>query len=143
MERRKALGGMLSAAALLVAAGGVKAAETKKADGSESKYTPWVGDLDRSKINWGPTLDAAKCIGCGMCMHCGTKTYKWVGKKPIVDPDRIGKCMVGCRTCMNLCPTNAISFPPLADAKAYMEEEGIYDRIKGILKEQGKIPEEG
>lgn len=141
MERRKALGVILSAAAVLATAGKVRSAETKTDPSAKSKYTPWVGDLDRSKINWGPTLDAAKCIGCGMCMHCGAKVYDWVNKKPKVA--RYDKCMTGCRTCMNLCPTNAITFPPLADVKTYMEKEGIYDRIKGILKEQGKIPQEG
>jgi NAD-dependent dihydropyrimidine dehydrogenase PreA subunit len=141
MERRKAIGGILSAAALLVTAGKLSSAETKSNDATKSKYTPWVGDLDRSKINWGPTLDSAKCIGCGMCMHCGAKVYDWVNKKPQVA--RYDKCMVGCRTCMNLCPTQAISFPPLADTKAYLEKSGIYDRIKIILKEQGKIPQEG
>lgn len=141
MERRKALGGMLSAAALVAAAGRVKAADTEADNGSKPKFTPWIGDLDRSKLNWGPTVDAAKCIGCGMCMHCGAKVYDWVDKKPKVA--RFDKCMTGCRTCMNLCPTNAITFPPLADVKEYMEKEGIYDRIKGILKKQGKIPRDG
>jgi len=143
MERRKVLGKMLSAVTLFATAGRVKAADPKTDDKSKSKYTPWVGDLDRSKINWGPTLDAANCVGCGMCMYCGSKIYKWAGKKPFVDLDRIGKCVVGCRTCMNLCPTNAITFPSLADVKAYMKKQGIYGRIKGILKKQGKIPPHG
>jgi len=132
---------MLSAGGVMVAGKSAKASDTAAKSDSAPKYTPWIGDLDRSKIKWGPTVDAELCIGCGMCMHCGAKVYEWVNKKPQVV--RYDKCMTGCTTCMNLCPAKAITFPSLADVTTYLRKEKIYDRIKTILKEQGKIPQDG
>ena len=136
MNRRNAIGGLFSAILLTLTAGKAKAKQTQ-----EKSYDPWIGDLDRSKINWGPTVDYDFCIGCGMCMHCGRNVYDWKDGLPHVA--RYDRCMPGCRTCMNLCPVDAITFPPLEDVKAYLEKEKIYDRIKGILIKSGKIPQDG
>ena len=76
----------------------------------DKKFSEWHG-VERDKINWGPAIDDEKCIGCGLCVStCGRKVYKfnYCTKKPTVTSPN--NCLVGCQTCANLCPSNAIKF---------------------------------
>ncbi|MFN3844255.1 MAG: FAD-binding oxidoreductase [Paracoccaceae bacterium] len=74
---------------------------------------PWHG-IPRTEIQWNPTVLEDVCIGCGTCVTgCSRLVYRFDfdRKKPVVvDPLN---CMVGCTTCANTCPANAIVFPPL------------------------------
>jgi CDP-4-dehydro-6-deoxyglucose reductase len=74
---------------------------------------PWHG-VPREEILWNPTVDVNACIGCGTCVTgCSRLVYRYdynSQKAVVVDPLN---CMVGCTTCANTCPVNAISFPPL------------------------------
>jgi CDP-4-dehydro-6-deoxyglucose reductase len=73
---------------------------------------PWHG-IPREEIPWFPAVNEDTCIGCGTCVTgCGRAVYRFdfARKKAVVaDPFN---CMVGCMTCANTCPTNAIGFPP-------------------------------
>lgn len=53
--------------------------------------------------------------------------------KPIVA--RPYNCMVGCNTCANLCPRDAIGFPPLG----YVRK--LRDKAKAITKTRSKLEE--
>jgi len=70
----------------------------------------WHG-IPREEINWHPTIDENKCVGCGLCVTtCGRGVYKFnyeENKPKIVSPNN---CLVGCQTCSNLCPAKAIKF---------------------------------
>ena len=76
----------------------------------DKKFSEWHG-VSREKIKWNPVIDESKCIGCGLCVTtCRRGVYKfdYVSKKAkVVNPDN---CLVGCQTCVNLCPAKAISF---------------------------------
>lgn len=81
----------------------------------DPKFTkPWHG-VPRADIAWNPTVVAEACIGCGTCVTgCNRLVYRYDydhRKAVVADPLN---CMVGCTTCANTCPTNAIRFPPLA-----------------------------
>ena len=85
----------------------------------DPKYTkPWHG-VPRADITWNPTVVAEACIGCGTCVTgCSRLVYRYDyehRKAVVADPLN---CMVGCTTCANTCPTNAIRFPPLASVFA-------------------------
>ncbi|MCK4608741.1 MAG: ferredoxin family protein [Gammaproteobacteria bacterium] len=97
----------------------------------------WLIDYPREKINWGPTIDEKKCVGCGMCLNCGKQVYDWKNGKACVA--RHDDCVVGCTTCANLCPGKAISFPDIEEVRALYKKEGIWAKMTSFLKKQGKI----
>ena len=69
----------------------------------------WHG-IARETIPWFPTVNQDKCIGCELCfVTCGRGVFEMRDRK--AHPDHPYNCMVGCTTCGNICPTQAISFP--------------------------------
>lgn len=74
-----------------------------------TKFGLWHG-IARDTIPWFPTVNHAKCIGCELCfVTCGRGVYDVHDHKAW--PERPYDCMVGCTTCANICPTQAITFP--------------------------------
>ncbi len=72
---------------------------------------PKFHGVERDKIEWYPTVDKSKCIGCGMCATtCGKGVYKFNYEKKKATVANPKNCMVACQTCANLCPVGAISF---------------------------------
>lgn len=95
------------------------------------KFAEFHG-IDRDKIDWYPTTDESKCIGCGMCAtSCGRGVYKFDyenKKSKVVNPNN---CMVACQTCANLCPTKAISFA---------ENDATREKAQKIVKDFQLLP---
>jgi NAD-dependent dihydropyrimidine dehydrogenase PreA subunit len=88
----------------------------------------WRG-IPREEIPWFPTIDEEKCIGCQECITIcknGVLAFDEGAWKSIV-VNRYN-CVVECRTCAKLCPSDAISFP---DANEFSEF------IKGKLAAKG------
>lgn len=98
---------------------------------------PWLTGIPRDKVNWGPTIDESRCIGCGMCLNCGKKVFEWKEGRSTVA--RFYDCQVGCNTCGNLCPGNAISFPDLKELRDLYAREKIWAKVKEEMKKEGKI----
>jgi CDP-4-dehydro-6-deoxyglucose reductase len=94
---------------------------------------PWHG-VPREEINWNPTVHEDACIGCATCVTgCSRLVYRFDFErlKPIVvDPLN---CMVGCTTCANTCPTNAIGFPPLQDVLDLEQRVNVHHAIEDDL----------
>jgi CDP-4-dehydro-6-deoxyglucose reductase len=85
----------------------------------DPKFTkPWHG-VPRDEITWFPTVVEDACIGCGTCVTgCSRLVYRYdYERRKAVVADPLN-CMVGCTTCANTCPTNAIHFPPLSSVFA-------------------------
>ncbi|MFW6238821.1 MAG: 4Fe-4S dicluster domain-containing protein [Halanaerobiales bacterium] len=79
-----------------------------------------IKDTPREEIPWFPRIDEEKCTGCGTCLDfCGHGTYEWDDEveRPVVANSY--NCVVGCSSCRNQCPEDAIEFPPLTMLKKY------------------------
>jgi NAD-dependent dihydropyrimidine dehydrogenase PreA subunit len=76
----------------------------------------WFG-IPIKKIDWFPTIDYNKCIGCMACVRkCKHGVYAEKDGKPrVVNPKN---CVVGCTGCEPVCPQGAISHPP----KSYLRQ---------------------
>ena len=99
----------------------------------------WWG-IERSKINWHPTIDYQKCIGCGICfVTCaGKKVFDWDIEKGRPKVARLKNCMVGCTTCFVLCPNNAILFPSYDYLKDLIVKFDIVRKSKEKIKSRKK-----
>ncbi|MBO3757869.1 MAG: ferredoxin family protein, partial [Candidatus Brockarchaeota archaeon] len=95
----------------------------------------WWG-IPRQQIQWYPEVDNESCIGCGLCIiTCGRNVFDWNLKenKPIVA--RPYNCLVGCSTCSNLCPRDAISFPPLGKLRKLRDKAGVVRKASERIRE--------
>ncbi len=103
---------------------------------------PWWG-RSREEIPWYPRVDYERCIGCGLCfLTCGGHVvYDWDFEKmrPIVA--RPYNCMVGCNTCANLCPRDAIIFPHLGELRKRRDEVGAVGKARKKVEELRKAVE--
>jgi len=95
---------------------------------------PWWG-LDRKKIEWYPSINYDRCVGCGICfITCGRRVFEWdkeMGKPVVARPYN---CMVGCSTCATLCSCDAIEFPPKDYVRRLVIENGIIRKAFEITK---------
>lgn len=81
------------------------------------------------------TVDAAKCIHCGMCIRdCVVRCIEFDAEKIPRYIDGGDKVCVGCQHCMAICPKGALSFggknPDDCDVAAYGTGEEILRLIK-------------
>jgi len=76
----------------------------------------WFG-INREDIQWFPTIDYRKCVGCMACMDkCGHGVYaEKDGKPEVVNHNN---CVVGCTGCQKVCPEKAITHP----SREYLEK---------------------
>jgi NAD-dependent dihydropyrimidine dehydrogenase PreA subunit len=75
--------------------------------------------VPREKIPWYPAIDAERCIHDRECIEfCKNNVFDWddVAGVPVVA--RPCNCVVGCDACAKICPSEAISFPPMDEFKA-------------------------
>ncbi|MGC8943775.1 MAG: FAD-binding oxidoreductase [Caldisericia bacterium] len=103
----------------------------------DPKYLkPWHG-IPREKIHWNPTVNEDACIGCGTCVTgCSRLVYRFdfeKNKSVVYDPLN---CLVGCTTCANICPANAIIFPPLETVESLISQSTVHHAIEDNLIER-------
>jgi NAD-dependent dihydropyrimidine dehydrogenase PreA subunit len=98
---------------------------------------PWFAGVSRNEIDWGPAIDAQKCVGCGVCLNCGKNVFEWRDGKSTVA--RRDDCQVGCMTCANLCQGRCIAFPDLEDLRRFYKEQRMWSRVKEAMVAEGKI----
>lgn len=76
-------------------------------------------NIPREKINWFPTINFDTCIGDRACYEfCKNDVFVWDEEKarPIVQNPL--NCVVGCESCAQLCPSEAITFPSKDELRA-------------------------
>ena len=64
----------------------------------------------RKDIDWFPTIDEGRCVGCKVCVDfCFKRVFAFTeGKGRVAQPY---ECVVLCSGCVLKCPQQAISFP--------------------------------
>jgi len=103
----------------------------------KNPFAVWHG-IDRSTINWQPTINRDKCTGCGLCVvTCGEKRnvfgFDFDEKKSVVMyPEN---CMIGCNNCTVACLWNAITHPDVSEARAASKRIPA-DRLKKELEDK-------
>lgn len=97
---------------------------------------PWHG-IPRKEITWHPRVEEDLCMGCGLCVtSCGRQVYEYDAerrKSVVAEPLH---CMVGCVTCANLCPEQAISFPPLTTLRRLVKDHKLVQRARKELRQR-------
>ncbi len=102
----------------------------------DEKFSKWKG-VDRTKIDWHPTIDESKCTGCGMCVtSCGRNVFDFDREKNKSVVARPYNCMVGCTSCETWCIFDAISFPDRQYVKDLIKENGLLEVAKKELEEK-------
>ena len=68
--------------------------------------------ISRERISWSPTIDYGACLGDQVCYDfCKNAVFSWDGENqhPVVNNPL--NCVLGCESCAQLCPSEAITFP--------------------------------
>ena len=75
--------------------------------------------IPRDMIPWFPTIDPDLCIGDQECLNfCHNNVFAVdhaSGKVAVAQPLN---CVVGCDSCAQICPVQAITFPDLHEFRA-------------------------
>jgi NAD-dependent dihydropyrimidine dehydrogenase PreA subunit len=75
--------------------------------------------VPREKIPWFPTINYDACIHDQECVNfCKNNVFDWNEALAVPEVARPYNCVVGCDACARICPSQAISFPPLEEFKA-------------------------
>jgi ferredoxin len=115
-----------------------------------NQFSTWHG-MDRAEIDWHPTIDEDRCVGCGLCVvTCGEKRnvfgYDHEKRKAVVmfpNNCMVGciNCMVGCINCMVGCLWNAISFPDTETVKSLTRDLPEEALAKELVQKLERNPE--
>lgn len=75
--------------------------------------------VPREKIPWYPTIDPDRCIHDQECIQfCKNNVFHWNETLGVPEVAHPYNCVVGCDACAAICPSEAISFPPMEEFKA-------------------------
>lgn len=87
--------------------------------------------IPREKIPWYPTIDPEKCTNCGSCLEfCSNGVFEQgEDTMMVVNPYN---CVVGCSSCVKICPSDAITFP---------DQQELIEKLKKLRKEYASIPD--
>jgi len=100
------------------------------------KFAKWEG-IPREEIDWHPTIQESKCVGCGMCItSCGRDVFDYDAEKKKAVVSRPLQCSVGCTSCEVWCIFDAISFPATVYVKNLIKEKNILSLAKRQLEEK-------
>jgi NAD-dependent dihydropyrimidine dehydrogenase PreA subunit len=79
--------------------------------------------VPREKIPWFPTINYDACIHDRECVDfCKNNVFDYNEALGVPEVNRPDNCVVGCDACAKICPSEAISFPPLEEFKATLRK---------------------
>lgn len=76
-------------------------------------------NLPRERITWHPSINYDACLGDRACLDfCQNDVFVWdeENNRPTVENPL--NCVVGCDSCAQVCPVEAITFPDKEELRA-------------------------
>jgi NAD-dependent dihydropyrimidine dehydrogenase PreA subunit len=101
-------------------------------------------NLPREKITWRPSINYDACLGDRACIDfCQNDVYVWDNEnnRPIVQNPL--NCVVGCNSCSQVCPVEAISFPDKQELRVSLRRLRAEMQQVGAQQQVGAAPEQG
>lgn len=93
-------------------------------------------EIPRKQIAWFPTIDCGLCTKDRACLDfCHNDVFRWNEAEARVDVVNLEKCVLGCTSCAQICPVEAISFPDKEELRRTLL------RLRAIAR-QGQAPPE-
>ena len=77
----------------------------------------------QDQISWFPTINYDACLGDRICYEfCEHQVFSWdeEHQRPMVAAPR--NCVIGCDSCSQICPSEAITFPSKEDLRATLRQ---------------------
>jgi NAD-dependent dihydropyrimidine dehydrogenase PreA subunit len=69
-------------------------------------------DIPKERIAWFPTIDYGICTADRACLDfCHNDVFHWNEAEARVEVVNRDNCVLGCTSCAQICPVEAISFP--------------------------------
>jgi NAD-dependent dihydropyrimidine dehydrogenase PreA subunit len=76
-------------------------------------------NIPRERVNWQPAINYDACTGDRACIDfCKNDVFVWdeENRRPIVQEPL--NCVIGCDSCAQICPVEAITFPSKDELRA-------------------------
>jgi NAD-dependent dihydropyrimidine dehydrogenase PreA subunit len=74
--------------------------------------------VPREKIDWAPRIDYEACLHDRACLDfCKNDVFVWNEEAMRVEVVNPRHCVIGCTSCGQICPAEAISFPDTEELK--------------------------
>jgi NAD-dependent dihydropyrimidine dehydrogenase PreA subunit len=93
-------------------------------------------NIPRAMVTWHPTINSDACTGDRACIDfCKNGVFGWdeQQKHPFVQNPLA--CVLGCDSCAQICPTEAITFPSKEELRAQIKT------LRAIIQaESGNCP---
>ena len=84
------------------------------------KRREYIG-IPRENIPWYPTINEQLCTSCGSCLDfCSNSVFEQ--GEVAMHVTQPYNCVVGCSSCVKVCPSDAISFPSKEDLVAMLRK---------------------
>jgi NAD-dependent dihydropyrimidine dehydrogenase PreA subunit len=75
--------------------------------------------IPREKIPWFPTINYDACTADQECLNfCKSGVFAWEEETARVVVSQPNNCVVGCDSCAQICPVEAITFPDKNELRA-------------------------
>lgn len=96
-------------------------------------------DIPQEQIAWFPTIDYGLCTADRACLDfCHNDVFHWNEVGARVEVVNRDNCVLGCTSCAQICPVEAISFPDKEELRQTLRRLRAEARQGQALSSEGK-----
>jgi NAD-dependent dihydropyrimidine dehydrogenase PreA subunit len=93
-------------------------------------------EIPREQVAWSPTIDYGLCTADRACLDfCHNVVFRWNEVETRVEVVNPEKCVLGCTSCAQICPVEAISFPDKEELRKTLR------RLRAEIRERQALSE--